>query len=152
MKLAEALILRADLQKRIQQLRIRLINNCKVQEGDEPYEKPEDLLLELDTTMNELTKLIQRINKANSNIEFDENISLADVLSIRDSMLNKRNILNELIQQSVIKQDRYSTSEVKFYSTIDIKKYQKELDNLSKEYRELDTKIQSKNWTIDLIE
>ena len=39
MKLAEALILRSDLQKRIEQLRVRLNNNAKVQENDEPSEK-----------------------------------------------------------------------------------------------------------------
>ena len=43
MKLAEALNQRADLQKRIAQLRDRLSNNVKVQEGDLPAEKPEDL-------------------------------------------------------------------------------------------------------------
>ena len=40
MKLAEALILRADLQKRIDQLRVRLNNNAKVQENDETFRKP----------------------------------------------------------------------------------------------------------------
>ncbi len=34
MKLAEALILRADYQKRIEELRLRLRMNAKVQEGD----------------------------------------------------------------------------------------------------------------------
>ena len=34
MKLAEALILRADCQKRIQQLETRLINNAMVQERE----------------------------------------------------------------------------------------------------------------------
>jgi hypothetical protein len=36
MKLAEALILRADNKKRFEQLRQRLMNNAKVQEGDKP--------------------------------------------------------------------------------------------------------------------
>ena len=36
MKLAEALSIRKDLQKRIQQLGQRIQNNVKVQEGDEP--------------------------------------------------------------------------------------------------------------------
>jgi len=34
MKLAEALILRADCQKRFEQLKARLLSNAKVQEGD----------------------------------------------------------------------------------------------------------------------
>lgn len=39
MKIAEALILRADIQKRISQLKARLNNNAKVQENEEPTEK-----------------------------------------------------------------------------------------------------------------
>jgi hypothetical protein len=46
MKLAEALILRADYQKRIEQLKAILIRNAKIQEGDAPAEKPEELLKE----------------------------------------------------------------------------------------------------------
>ena len=48
MKLAEALILRSDLQKRIEQLKNRLRNNVMVQEGDRPSEEPEVLLKEFD--------------------------------------------------------------------------------------------------------
>ena len=43
MKLAEALILRADCQKRIAQLKSRLLVNAKVQEGDAPAETPREL-------------------------------------------------------------------------------------------------------------
>ena len=48
MKLAEALSIRKDLQKRVQQLGQRIQNNVKVQEGDEPSELPEELMKELD--------------------------------------------------------------------------------------------------------
>ena len=40
MKLAEALILRADCQRHIEQLKQRLLRNVKVQEGDKPSEDP----------------------------------------------------------------------------------------------------------------
>jgi hypothetical protein len=36
MKLAEALIQRADYQKRVEQLKQRIVNNAKVQEGNDP--------------------------------------------------------------------------------------------------------------------
>lgn len=45
MKLAEVLILRADCQKRIDQLRQRLLRSAKVQEGEQPPENPQQLLL-----------------------------------------------------------------------------------------------------------
>ncbi|MGM0653566.1 MAG: hypothetical protein ACQES4_12415 [Bacillota bacterium] len=43
-------------------------------------------------------------------------------------------------------------SELKFKPTIDISRWRKKTDELAKEYRELDGKIQAANWTIDLIE
>ena len=46
MKLAEALALRADLKKRIDQVECRLVLNAKVQEGEAPAEDPEALLAE----------------------------------------------------------------------------------------------------------
>ena len=47
MKLAEALILRADCQKRLQKIKERLIRSSKVQEGEEPPEQPQGLIEEL---------------------------------------------------------------------------------------------------------
>lgn len=48
MKLAEALIARADNQKRIAHLRDRLAASAKVQDGDDPPENPQALLEELE--------------------------------------------------------------------------------------------------------
>ena len=62
MKLAEALVLRADGQKRIEQLQQRLIQNAKVQADDQPAENPEILQQELEQLAQELVLLIQRIN------------------------------------------------------------------------------------------
>lgn len=70
MKLAEALIQRADCQKRIAQLKSRLLSNAKVQEGDAPAESPENLLAELERSSTELVDLIKRINKTNSTAVF----------------------------------------------------------------------------------
>ncbi|WP_298058836.1 DIP1984 family protein, partial [uncultured Campylobacter sp.] len=58
MKLAEALILRVDIQKRIEQLKSRLADNAKVQEGEKPSEEPKALLAELDALTSELERLI----------------------------------------------------------------------------------------------
>ena len=62
MRLAEALNLRADINKRISQLGERLRANAKVQEGDTPAENPEELLAELDRLTAELEELMGRIN------------------------------------------------------------------------------------------
>ena len=66
MKLAEALILRKDIQSRLNILERRLYNAARVQEGDRPFEEPEVLLNELDVLTAELEDLITRINLTNS--------------------------------------------------------------------------------------
>lgn len=151
MKLAEALMLRADLQRRLEQIKSRLRNNVLVQEGDLPSEDPEDLLKEFFSTQNELTNLIKKINHTNNASNFTEELLLSDALVEREALLEKRSVLSSIASEASFKQDRYSKTEIKYISIIDVKEIQKEIDRVSKDYRELDTKIQGLNWNIDLI-
>ena len=151
MKLAEALILRADLQKRIDQLRVRLNNNAKVQENDEPSEKPEDLLNELDSNINQLKVLIKQINKTNC-VTISNGQTLADLIAERDTLTLKSNLLRGFLNIAGQKVNLYSTTEIKIMSTVDVPALQKELDLLSKKIRETDTELQQANWLTELIE
>lgn len=150
MKLAEALILRADLQKRVEQLRIRLINNAKVQEGDAPAEKPEALIKEIEASAAELENLVKRINKTNSTTEFNSGLTLTDALAERDILLLRKGIFSGLVGAATVSQQLYSRSEIKFVSTVNVGRMQKQADDLAKTYRELDAKIQEFNWKTDL--
>lgn len=151
MKLAEALILRSDLQKRLEQIKDRLKKNILVQEGDSPAEDPEDLLKEFFNLQNDLVDLIKRINHTNHMTEFTDKLSLSDALADRDALLEKRAVLASMASDASFKMDRYSKTEIRYISTIDVKQIQQAVDQTSKEYRELDTKIQGLNWIIDLI-
>lgn len=151
MKLAEALILRADLQKRIEQVRNRLGNNILIQEGEEPSEDPESLFQEFMSTQKELTEIIKKINKTNNTTKFNEKWTLSDALVERDALLGKRSMFSSAVDQASERTDRYSRNEIKYISTINVKEYQRQVDKISKEYRELDTKIQGLNWTVDLV-
>lgn len=151
MKLAEALILRADLQKRLEQTKNRIRNNILVQEGDFPSENPQELLKEFYNLRDELTALIKQINYTNNVSLFTKELSLSDALVERDALLDKRSTLSAIASEASVRQDRYSKTEIKYISTIDVKEVQKMIDKISKEYRELDTKIQGLNWNIDLI-
>ncbi|MDE6609003.1 MAG: DIP1984 family protein, partial [Muribaculaceae bacterium] len=62
MKLAEALSSRSALSDKVQQLRNRLKDCLKVQEGDTPAETPDSVIKELDRTLEDLQSLIYRIN------------------------------------------------------------------------------------------
>ena len=152
MKLAEALILRADCQKRFGQLKSRLNTNAKVQEGDKPAEKPHDLIAELGSVSTELLNLIRRINKTNSATAFAEAVTISDALAERDVLALQRAVYADLANTAAISHDRYSRSEVKFISTIKVPEIQKRADEFAKQYRELDTRIQELNWQTELID
>jgi hypothetical protein len=152
MKLAEALILRADCQKRLQKIKERLIRSSKVQEGEEPPEQPQELIEELDNLINQLADLIQKINRTNSSTILDNNLSISDALAQRDSIQLKRSIYDSVIQTAASRQDRYGRSEIKYLSTVNIAELQTEVDRMARDYRQLDTKIQQANWNTELVE
>ena len=151
MKIAEALILRADIQKRIAQLKTRLNNNAKVQENEEPAENPELLLTELENLISQLNDLIVKINRTNTLSKID-GISLVELIAKKDTLSQKVGILREFIEIASQKVNLYSATEIKVFSTVNVSELQKKLDKLSKEIRETDTKLQQANWTIDLVE
>lgn len=151
MKLAEALILRPDAQKRVAQLRQRLMRSARVQEGEQPPENPQALLAELNATTDELTRLIQQINRTNSLTPFQDGL-LSDVLATRDTLRLKRNAYDGLVGAAATSQDRYMRSELRLVSTVNVAELQRQIDQISREYRELDAQIQALNWATDLIE
>ena len=152
MKLAEALILRADCRKRFEQLNARILRSAKAQEGDEPAENPAELLAELEGVSGEFAALVKRINKTNAATPFREGLTLADALAERDALALRRGVYSGLAQAAAVTQDRYSRSEVKFKSTVNVAEIQKRADDLAKSYRELDSRIQELNWTAELAE
>ncbi len=152
MKLAEALILRADCQKRFEQLKARIVRSAKVQEGDVPPENPQELIQELERVAAELLDLIRRINRTNSTTQFDDTErTLSDSLAERDVLALRRAAYQGLAEAAAVQQNLYSRSEVKFVSTVNVAGVQKRTDELAKQYRELDARIQEANWKTDLL-
>ena len=152
MRLAEALILRADRQKRLEQLKQRVVGSAKVQEGDEPPEDPQGLIAEIERVADELLSLIQKINKTNTFTEAASGKNLSDLLAERDVLMVRRTIYADLAKAASIVQARTSHSEVKFKSTVSVPDVQRRVDELSKAYRETDAAIQELNWKTDLKE
>ena len=152
MKLAEALILRSDIQRKIQELRFRLRNVIKIQEGEEAAENPSDLFRELNAVLEQFEILVQNINKTNSVTEYERGMTITDALARREKLQLKRSVLSDVMDTASIRFDRSSRTEIKFITTVDISVLQKQIDELAKEHRKLDTRIQELNWTTELIE
>ena len=151
MKLATALSERADLQRRISELSVRLNNNAKVQEGEAPSEKPEELLKELDACLLRLEELIAKINRTNNETKHGEE-TISDLIARRDCLKERIRIMRDFLNASSDKVNRYSKAEIKILSTVSVAKLQKQLDGYSRQLRETDELIQGLNWTTDLIE
>ncbi len=152
MKLSEALVLRADDHKRIEQLRARLKASVLVQEGEQPPEDPQELLAELDRLLTQLGSLIARINRTNLSTSLANGQTLTAALAQRDVLKLRQDVLRSLADHASGRVDRYSRSEIRSVPTIDVGALRRQVDGLAQQYRELDTAIQAANWTTDLWE
>lgn len=149
MKLAEALQERADIQKRLAQLRGRLLNNAKVQEGEQPVENPAELLQEMDGMILRLEELILRINMTNARIVSDGE-TLTSLLVKRECLQKKVGLMRDFLDRASELVERSAYTEIKVHSTVSVPEKRKELDVLSKELRDLDSRIQQLNWLTEL--
>ncbi len=152
MKLANALSQRSELQTRIRQMEVRLNNNAKVQEGEQPAEDPMELLKELEEDYIQLENLISAINRTNNSTKLEDGTTLSDLLARRDCRRGRLSSLRNFLNNASALVHRHSASEIKIKSTINVRRLQKQVDGLSKELRELEESIQEKNWTTELLE
>jgi hypothetical protein len=152
MKLAEALVLRADLQTRLAQMRTRLTQSALIQEGEQPPENPTELLAELAQMLAQLQDLVARINKTNLQARLPDGTTLTDALASRDILSQHHSIISDLANTASNRVDRYGRSEIRKLATVDVAALRRQLDELARQRRELDTTIQATNWTVDLLE
>lgn len=150
MKLAEALIERADLQRRLAQLTQRLQQNAQYQEGETPSEDPQELLKEYTQVADQLKKLVVSINLANNRIQLENGISMVEALAERDSLKATHAMLTALATAAMPEQNRYSRSEIKSLSAVNVRELRQKADEIAKTYRQLDTQVQQANWLNDI--
>ena len=151
MKLAEALQERADLNRRIEQLRYRLNNNVLVQEGEKPLEDPAALLEELESSFTRLEWLIARINLTNCAVKV-EGRSLTELIARRDVLSRRAVAYRRLVEEASQNTHRATRTEIKILSAVDVPALQRQADDASRELRLLDNTLQATNWTADLME
>lgn len=149
MKLAEALQERADLNAKIDELRRRLGNNATVQEGEAPAEDPAELVAQLDGCIARLEELIAKINATNCATVTDMG-TLTELIARRDCLNIRISAYRDLITDASCLSQRASRTEIKIISAVDVKALQKQADEMAKELRLVDNKIQETNWLTEL--
>ena len=146
MKLAEALSARAEMNRRLQELRERIIRNAKYQEGDSPSEDPAKLLNQLDTLNEKYLELVVLINKTNNSVKLSNGKELVSALAERDILKQSHSTYKSLAMEATPTQDRYSQTEIKYISAVNVGEIQSKSDDIAKTLRELDGLIQEANW------
>jgi hypothetical protein len=154
MIVGEALNRRSDLQKRIAQFHDRLSTSVVVQEGDEPPEKPEELLAELSSLCDELQHLIACINHTNASTKLTSGETVTEGIARRDVLALRRGALRAAVGAATtgIGLSRYSRSEIRMVRQIRVSDVQALLDEMARERRELDNQLQEHNWSTQLVE
>ncbi|HLW15715.1 MAG TPA: DIP1984 family protein [Flavobacteriaceae bacterium] len=148
LKLAEGLLLRSDLLKKIEHLQNRIRPVLVVSNDRTPQEDPNKLLAQLRSAIQELETLVIRINKTNNETQVEGEGLLMEALAKRDAL----KMLSEKLRNIRYAAQIDNTGDTELKTTIDIKNLQIEMDQAGRAFRELDSKIQEINWLTELKE
>ncbi len=151
MKLAESLIDRSEIQKRITDLQNRIRENAVIQQDDAPLEDPAKLFEELIQCYSNLDDLNRRIIATNNSTIFEGNLKVCDALANRESLDKQIKDLGNIASAFSVKNNRFTKTEIKFVSTMNPGTIRIHIDALKDQRKKLDRKIQAMNWAIELL-
>ncbi|MFB8588611.1 DIP1984 family protein [Enterococcus casseliflavus] len=150
MKLAEALLLRRDLNNRLFQLRNEISSSVLVQEGDTLDRSITELFKEYDEINQQYSELVVAINRKNATASLaDSALLLMEALEHREQLRRKHALLTQALDETKAA-PRMGRNEIRLVRTIDTKTLTEQLNATAKQLRELDGKIQQTNWLVDL--
>jgi hypothetical protein len=158
MKLAEALSLRSDAQKRLAQVAARAVASARYQEGEDPAEDANALLVEARAVVAEIEALVRRINRTNAATELEPGLTITDAIARRDALAGERSVVASIADAAAgaggrgAGYGRQLRSELRFLTDVPIPQLRAEADALARSYRELDTRLQEANWSTELLD
>lgn len=152
MILAEALTVRKELRTRLDDLKTRLMQSAVVQQGDQPPEDPEVLLLELETQLTTYARLVARIHRTNLAAKLPDGSSVTEAVAARDALDERVATLRTLANHAGKVNERYTSSELRYLPTVNVALLRMEVDSSAQERRKLDVAIQQVNWRTEVLE
>jgi hypothetical protein len=156
MKLGEALTVRADAARRVEQLQARIVASARFQEGEEPAEDAAALLAEAGRALDELEQMIRRINRTNAVATVGPARTITDALARRDTLRLRHALLTAAADAAAGKNRagavRQLRSELKMLAALPASRLRAEADVIARELRELDVRLQQANWEVELLD
>lgn len=152
MKLAEALITRADLQRRIEQLRARIVAVARYQEGEEPQEDAAALVEEASAALDRLEELVVAVNLTNATVHLSDGSTMTAALARRDALRARHSLLAASADaaQGTGGGYRQMRSELRQFAALPVVELRRRADDVARQLRELDVEVQRTNWEADL--
>jgi hypothetical protein len=157
MMLAEALLLRADRNRTLADLKQRIQVSARYQEGEDPPEDARELVAIASSVLDELEGLIRNINQTNSGTVMADGRTVTDALAERDVLRLRYSVLKVSADaasgaQQQVGYMRATRSELKLMSDLDVKNLRQQASDVARRVRELDARVQEVNWTTELQE
>ncbi len=150
MKLAEALILRADMQRKLANINTRIAENVKIKEGDEPAEMPIKLMKEAEELIEKLYNLIAHIHHTNATVRLADGKTLLMTMVERDKLKERYRMINNALKKAKSKPDIHYNYEVKWKKMVNIIALQRQVEETAVKIRNLNVLIQATTWKVDL--
>jgi hypothetical protein len=155
MMLAEALLLRADRNRTLADLKQRIQVSARYQEGEDPPEDARELVAIASSVLDELEGLIRNINQTNSGTVMADGRTVTDALAERDVLRLRYSVLKVSADaasgaQQQVGYMRATRSELKLMSDLDVKNLRQQASDVARRVRELDARVQEVNWTTEL--
>lgn len=154
MKLGEALTLRKDLGSRYKEVFQRLTSNIVIEKGTEPVFDIEALSKESEALLAQEADLIKRINKTNALTILEDSTSISDLIARRDFLVKLKAHFTTIGGTARPRRERDygGVAPIEYVPLLDARVATAAQDKVAKEFRELDTKLQELNWSVDLLD
>jgi len=158
MFLGEALADRASKKKQLEQVAARAAAVARYQEGEEPAESADELLVKGRALIGELRELARRINRTNSATELEPGFTLTDALALRDGYASQYRLVTAVADAGSgggargMAWARQLRSELQQVSAVRVADLRAEADQIAEARRNLDVRIQQAGWVTELME
>jgi hypothetical protein len=158
MFLGEALADRASKKKQLEQVAARAAAVARYQEGEEPAESADELLVKGRALIGELRELARRINRTNSATELEPGFTLTDALALRDGYASTYRLVTAVADAGSgggargMAWARQLRSELQQVSAVQVADLRAEADQIAEARRNLDVRIQQAGWVTELLE
>ena len=157
MLLAEALVLRSDQQKKLKELGDRIDDNARVPKDAAPDEDPGALLEQAAAVADELTRMVERINRTNAATVADRATgrTISDLIAHRDHAQRMTQLYRDAAKAGTRPAGRRwlaCDGDTPTAAVVDVAALQRQADEWAVRYRELDVRLQQINWATELME